>query len=72
MADCVCKACDNRRYRLLAAESTEEIEAGVNRLLARGWQLHGPTFFAHGGYRQALTKHSPDWLLPRQSPPVER
>lgn len=67
---------DQGRYLLLAFEHAADLQAEVNRLMSLqirpSWRLHGPTFFANAGYRQAMVRDtdSRDWLLPHQSPPV--
>lgn len=69
---CTCTCHD--RYRLLAYEHSADLQCEVNRLLTDGWKLHGTTFTFNGGYRQAMVRDVDTryWLLPHQSPPVNR
>ena len=47
-----------KQYVLLEALTVVELERLVNELLASscGWQIHGFTFFANAGYRQAMVR----------------
>jgi len=59
MSECTCNP-DQGRYLLLAFEHAADMQAEVNRLMSLqirpSWRLHGPTFFANAGYRQAMSR----------------
>ena len=45
------------KFKLLCAKQAAELEQLVNAYIEAGWRLHGITFFANAGYRQAIVRH---------------
>ena len=44
------------QYRTVRSKETEALDEKVNKLLAEGWELHGPPYSCEGWMCQALRK----------------